>query len=127
MQTNFEPFQKVLVRNFFSNGDAPWVSNIFSHFDESSNLPYACIYGQWQHCIPYEGNEHLLGSTDAPKKKHVYQWGDKVEVYIDGLWLKALYHCRSLTMSDNHLVYIDDGDSVVADKDIRPMKQEPPA
>lgn len=55
----FKPFDKVLVR---INDKCDWVCNIFSHMD--SDNEYVCLYMRWPLCIPYEGNEHLLGTTN---------------------------------------------------------------
>lgn len=54
-----KPFDKVLVRD----GDSDvWDCNIFNRIDEDGE--YYCIdYECWEQCIPYEGNEHLLGTT----------------------------------------------------------------
>ena len=59
----FEPFQKVLVRDFCNE---KWKANYFSHYDEDNSLfPYYCVGYCYKVCIAYEGNEHLLG-TDKP-------------------------------------------------------------
>lgn len=58
----FKPFDKVLVRN--SEG-LEWYANYFSHYREyDQGYPYACMGVYYRYCIPYEGNEHLLGTTD---------------------------------------------------------------
>lgn len=57
-KTALYPFDKVLVRN---NDDDEWVCDIFSHIDEQDF--YYCVGTRWEQCIPYEGNEHLLGTT----------------------------------------------------------------
>lgn len=54
-----KPFDKVLVRDSKSS---KWRANLFSH--KNVNEPYYCVYASWNYCIPYEGNEHLLGTTD---------------------------------------------------------------
>lgn len=54
-----KPFDKVLVRDSKSS---KWRANLFSH--KNVNEPYYCVYASWNYCIPYEGNEHLLGMTD---------------------------------------------------------------
>lgn len=61
----FKPFDKVLVRD---NLKENWRCNIYSHKD-NANL-YHCTgkSNWWQYCIPYEGNEHLLGTTDMPEE-----------------------------------------------------------
>ena len=58
----FKPFDKVLVRD---NEECDWVCNIFSHMD--SDNEYVCLYMRWPLCIPYEGNEHLLGTNNKPE------------------------------------------------------------
>lgn len=58
----FEPFDKVLVR---VNDKCDWVCNIFSHMD--SDNEYVCLYMRWPLCIPYEGNENLLGTNNKPE------------------------------------------------------------
>lgn len=61
-KTALYPFDKVLVRN---NDDDEWVCDIFSHIDELAF--YYCVGTRWEQCIPYDGNEHLLGTTNDPK------------------------------------------------------------
>lgn len=56
-----KPFDKVLVRNY---GDMVWCANYFSHYKDNNGYHYVCIDNSYIFCIPYEGNEHLLGTTD---------------------------------------------------------------
>lgn len=56
----FKPFDKVLVRDDYK--DSKWSCDLFSHKNEDGL--YVCIGQIWEKCIPYEGNEHLLGTTD---------------------------------------------------------------
>lgn len=53
-----KPFDKVLVRN---NEYQNWRVNLFGFIDD--NGYYNCAYSKWAQCIPYEGNEQLLGTT----------------------------------------------------------------
>lgn len=57
-KVELKPFDKVLVRDSKSS---KWRANLFSH--KNVNEPYYCVYASWNYCIPYEGNEHLLGTT----------------------------------------------------------------
>lgn len=57
----FKPFDKVLVRNY---DDTVWSANYFSHYKNDNAYHYVCIDNSFIFCIPYEGNEHLLGTTD---------------------------------------------------------------
>lgn len=58
----FKPFDKVLVRDL---DEHEWECSLFSHIDEEGY--YVCVGSWWMQCIPYEGNEHLLGTTKKPE------------------------------------------------------------
>ena len=61
----FEPFQKVLVRDFC---DEKWKADYFSHYNEDDCLfLYRCVGDSYKVCIAYEGNEHLLGTYKCPE------------------------------------------------------------
>lgn len=55
----FKPFDKVLVRDSY---DDMWRACFFSHIREDGRYVTTCL--TWKFCIPYEGNERLLGTTD---------------------------------------------------------------
>ena len=57
-KVELKPFGKVLVRD--SKSDY-WRATLFSHIDK--NGCYYCVWASWNYCIPYEGNESLLGTT----------------------------------------------------------------
>ena len=57
-KVKLKPFDKVLVRD--SKSDY-WRATLFSHINE--NGCYYCVWASWTYCIPYEGNESLLGTT----------------------------------------------------------------
>lgn len=60
-KVELKPFDKVLVRH---QKTEEWSANIFSHIDKTDEyLDYICVNGRWEFCIPYIGNEHLLGTT----------------------------------------------------------------
>lgn len=60
-----KPFDKVLVKDSI---DEKWKISLFSYYDEETQyFPYVCISGRYVCCIPYEGNEHLLNTTNTPK------------------------------------------------------------
>ena len=56
----FKPFEKVLVRDSY---DDVWRASFFSHIKEDDGR-YVTTCFTWKFCIPYEGNEHLLGTTN---------------------------------------------------------------
>ena len=58
LKVELKPFDKVLVRD--SKSDY-WRATLFSHINE--NGCYYCVWAGWTYCIPYEGNESLLGTN----------------------------------------------------------------
>ena len=62
---SLKPFDKVLVR---CNEDSVWRCELFSHYNTfNKQLPYVCLSSVYKYCIPYEGNQHLLGTTNNPE------------------------------------------------------------
>lgn len=60
-KVELKPFDNVLVRH---QKTEEWRANIFSHTDKTDEyLDHVCVNGRWEFCIPYEGNESLLGTT----------------------------------------------------------------
>ena len=57
-QSAIKPFDKVLVRDSTSD---KWRANLFGYIGKDGY--YCCVYANWIYCIPYEGNENLLGTT----------------------------------------------------------------
>lgn len=60
----FKPFDKVLARD---RDDKKWDCDIFCHLDDKERV-FICIRNWWRQCIPYEGNEHLLGTTNKSEE-----------------------------------------------------------
>lgn len=57
--TTLKPFDKVLVRDF---DNETWEINFFSRLRDEKH--FKCLDLSYVQCIPYEGNEHLLGTTN---------------------------------------------------------------
>ena len=57
-KVELKPFDKVLIRDF---GSQAWQVSLFGYKD--ANNYYCCNGSCWNQCIPYEGNESLLGTT----------------------------------------------------------------
>lgn len=64
----FKLFDKVLVRDYL---DDEWVISLFSHYNHinANNICVTINNFIWKYCIPYEGNEYLLGTTGLPKEE----------------------------------------------------------
>lgn len=58
IKVELKPFDKVLVRDSQSD---KWRVNLFGYIDKDEY--YHCVFANWVYCIPYAGNEHLLGTT----------------------------------------------------------------
>lgn len=62
---SFKPFDKVLVR---CNEDSVWRCELFSHYNTfNKQCPYVCLSSVYKCCIPYEGNQYLLGTNNNPE------------------------------------------------------------
>ena len=64
--TTLKPFDKVLVRD---NSSGRWDITFYELYDNTNSCyPHRTLGGNiYKYCIPYEGNEHLLGKTDDCK------------------------------------------------------------
>lgn len=57
-----KPFDKVLVMYDITS---VWTAVLYSHYDkEMPESPFCCMGAWFERCIPYEGNEHLLGTDE---------------------------------------------------------------
>ena len=63
-EPEFKPFDRVLVRDEW---DREWRIDFFERMnkDKDEVYRYRCLNAYWCQCIPYEGNEHLLGTTEG--------------------------------------------------------------
>ena len=110
MEKELKPFDRVLTRDYDVE---VWVCDLFSHKEPGSlrSLPldkeqreveYVCLGGTYKQCIPYEGNEHLLGTADSPEQK---RWrADLHELYYfvsDGLNIRSIHDERN-ALNDRH-------------------------
>ena len=59
----FEPFEKVLVRDQKTD---KWTVDLYGFEEKEDDYNYQCVGGISVYCIPYEGNEHLLGTKNDP-------------------------------------------------------------
>ena len=59
----FKPFDRVLVRG----RDGVWHPSLYATTD--GLLYYTIDCKNWQQCIPYEGNQELVGTCNEPKSR----------------------------------------------------------
>lgn len=62
-KSQFKPFEKVLVRDTELD---KWRCTLYSHFEPSSIFHHVTTSSAYKMCIPFEGNEHLVGTTKNP-------------------------------------------------------------
>jgi len=80
MNNKFEPYQQVLARDTIGG---VWRAKFFSNYTEDNK--YLCTDDmEWEMCIPYEENKHLLGTRDNLEKKQDFEFGQKVRVWDGG-------------------------------------------
>lgn len=61
----FKPFDRVLVRDWDTEH---WKIELFEKYDETEkDYPYVCLNFRYKQCIHFEGNEHLLWTTNKPE------------------------------------------------------------
>lgn len=54
---DFKTYDKVLVRNRKQS----WKIDLFSHYEQFGSFHYRTLGGYYEYCIPFKGNEHLVG------------------------------------------------------------------
>lgn len=79
-EQKFKPAQPVLVRD---DDKSKWHLELFSYYDEKLIYPYCCLVNNWKYCLPLEGNEHLLNTTDSLRSKWQPKPGELVAVSDD--------------------------------------------
>lgn len=74
----FSAFDKVLVR---SGSEALWRPSFYGYRDIGGEKnPYVCMNGsRWEQCIPYRGNEKLIGTSDVPRILFLRKQNEKLE------------------------------------------------
>lgn len=54
---DFKQYDRVLVRNRKQS----WKIDLFSHYEQFDSFHYRTLGGYYEYCIPFKGNEHLVG------------------------------------------------------------------
>lgn len=62
----FEPFERVLIRDQKTD---KWVVDLYGSKRKVGQYNYVCVGSLSVYCIPYEGNEHLLDTSEDPEEK----------------------------------------------------------
>lgn len=59
-ESRFKPFDRVLVRD---DNSCEWCLALYAYYREKTAQHRMVGGACWEQCIPYEGNEHLVGTT----------------------------------------------------------------
>ena len=110
----FESYQRVLARDSYNS---KWRSELFSYYEkeDGDDSPYHCVgHISYRFLIPYEGNEHLEGTTNLPYNQEKLEYGDKVmiqteEDILNNTWRKALFIKRNYESSYTFVVIDEKG------------------
>ena len=117
-QNQFEPFDKVLVRDYSNDN---WKLDFYSHrVLKDGHMWHACIINGWKQCIPYnDETKHLLGtslpykeSVKEPKEYHVWtsgtfnEWFTKAE--FENFIKTAVINNKDIR--DFHVLYVKNND-----------------
>ena len=62
---HFKTYDKVLVRNRKQS----WKIDLFSHYEQFGSFHYRTLGGYYEYCIPFKGNEHLVGKEVKDEEK----------------------------------------------------------
>ena len=75
MEKKFKPFEKVLVRSL---ANPKWSCDLYSHYNvEESTHDTVCFRTiKDENLLPYEGNEHLVGTSDEPEEEVMLEKGE---------------------------------------------------
>lgn len=77
LKYDFKPFDKVLAKYY---EDDNWEASLFIRTitdDQDGETKYECLNGTvYVYCIPFEGNEYLLGTTENPEKMKMVKLSD---------------------------------------------------
>lgn len=85
-EQQFYPGQPVLVRDLLKDEEFPpfmprnrnkWEYTLYGRYCEEEKCPHITVSGYFRYCIPYDGNEHLHGTSEdiaptEPEDEHKY-------------------------------------------------------
>ena len=90
----FKPFDRVLVRE---GKKWPWRATFYSHYNSITYHHYTTSGAPINDILPYEGNEHLVGTADDPEEEVKLERGKCVFVCD---WVSSLMEEWSLRKFD---------------------------
>ena len=100
----YKPFDRILVRE-----GGEWTPDIYSYYNENKNKHWCLSFGwlEEDQILPYEGNEHLVGTTDEPEEEIKLEEEEWLMVSSSDDFLPCdwqLYKFVGLDESDDYLL-----------------------
>lgn len=107
----FKPFDKVLVRDL---NNSKWHCAIYSHFDEPHHYTSYPYPKKDEYILPYEGNEHLISTTDEPEEEITLEQGEWILVssFYDRL-SEGIGVTRKYYKTGDNVIYTKDVDDEI--------------
>ncbi len=97
-KTEFKAYDRVLVRD----GDQErWQAAFYDQYLNGASPHRVIGEGYFAQCIPYAGNEHLLGTTDSPGKPKPWKPKDG-EMYYCIAWAVSMGFFTVRSHWDSH-------------------------
>ena len=109
MEKKFKPFDRVLVRE---GKQWPWRATFYSHYNPITYHHYTTSGAPINEILPYEGNEHLVGTSDEPDEEVRLEEGEWVMYAFGGL--VSIY---PLDYKLGKFIKINEGDNTITIQD----------
>ena len=120
MEKKFKAFDRVLIKDI--NGK--WQIDFYSYWDKDSENHITMSYGGSlditdEQILPYEGNEHLVGTTDSPDEEVKLLDTEKVMAYTHNEnWIYAT-HINVLLVEGLFYVILTNGEDIKVKKVVK--------
>lgn len=118
MEKKFKPFDKVIVRMVHNE---EWQCDLYSHQDPITKHHVTVGFSEVKedNILPYEGNEHLVGSQDEPDEEVKLFVTEKVMAYTKNEnWLFAT-HISVFIMEELFNVRMSNGEDIKVKKVVK--------
>lgn len=104
----FKAFDKVLVRDDYNE----WYCGFYSHWSNAENNHALTSTGHYKddNILPYEGNEHLVGTTDEPDEEVKLEEGEYIVCFDDMQYCDSIHSFGlvKFTIVNHNLFYTSD-------------------
>ena len=118
MEKKFKPFDKVIIKPRI---DECWSCDLYSHFDKDTGLHETINMAGLNdnNILPYEGNEHLVGSQDEPDEEVKLLVTEKVMAHTNNEnWLFAT-HISVFIVENLFNVRLSNGEDIKVKKVVK--------